>query len=140
MVAPPPEQALADIEAIRQLKARYFRFLDTKDWDRFEALFTPDAELDVSDDGAGVVQGASRIRAGIAAALDGARTVHQGTTPEIRVQGDEATGTWAMTDLIDYPDGTRLEGAGHYHERYVRDGGEWRIARLELTRTRRDVT
>jgi SnoaL-like domain len=30
-----------DIEAIRQLKARYFRLMDTKDWDGFRASFRP---------------------------------------------------------------------------------------------------
>ena len=30
----------ADIEAIKQLKARYFRLMDTKDWAGFRAVFT----------------------------------------------------------------------------------------------------
>jgi 3-phenylpropionate/cinnamic acid dioxygenase small subunit len=33
---------LADIEQIRQLKARYFRFLDTKQWEAWRGLFTDD--------------------------------------------------------------------------------------------------
>ena len=36
-----------DIEAIRQLKARYFRFVDTKQWDRWGDLFTEDAVFHV---------------------------------------------------------------------------------------------
>ena len=31
-----------ELEAIRQLKARYFRFMDTKDWDAWRELFTDD--------------------------------------------------------------------------------------------------
>ncbi|MEL7210720.1 MAG: nuclear transport factor 2 family protein, partial [Actinomycetota bacterium] len=62
------------------------------------------------------------------------------TTPEITVDGDEATGIWAMTDLIVFPDGTRLDGAGHYHERYRRVDGRWLIDRSRLTRLRRDLT
>jgi hypothetical protein len=27
-----------DVESIKQLKARYFRLMDTKDWDAFEEL------------------------------------------------------------------------------------------------------
>ncbi|MEL7210977.1 MAG: nuclear transport factor 2 family protein, partial [Actinomycetota bacterium] len=88
----PDEARLADVEAIRQLKARYFRFLDTQDWPAFRGLFVEDAELDVSDDGAGVVRGSEAIASSIAGALEGASTVHQGTTPEITVDGDEATG------------------------------------------------
>ena len=30
-----------DIEAIKQLKARYFRTMDTKDWDGFADVFAP---------------------------------------------------------------------------------------------------
>ena len=31
-----------DIEAIKQLKARYFRTLDQKDWAGYRAVFTDD--------------------------------------------------------------------------------------------------
>jgi hypothetical protein len=39
---------LAAVEEIKKLKARYYRFLDTHDWDAFEMVFTEDAEMDVS--------------------------------------------------------------------------------------------
>ncbi len=38
----PTVDQLWDIEQIKQLKARYFRFLDTKDWNSFARLFTDD--------------------------------------------------------------------------------------------------
>jgi len=38
----PTVQMLWDVEQIKQLKARYFRLLDTKDWDGFADLFTDD--------------------------------------------------------------------------------------------------
>ena len=34
-----------DIEEIRCLKARYFRFLDTKDWPRWRGIFSDDARF-----------------------------------------------------------------------------------------------
>lgn len=40
-----------DIEAIRRLKARYFRCLDTKDWAQLEAVFAPDVEIDMRGEG-----------------------------------------------------------------------------------------
>ena len=40
-----PVQELLDIEAIKQLKARYFRLLDAKDWEAFVEIFTEDVEL-----------------------------------------------------------------------------------------------
>ena len=36
-------EELDAIEQIKQLKARYFRCMDTKDWDGFQAVFAPDA-------------------------------------------------------------------------------------------------
>ena len=37
-------QRLLDIEAIKSLKARYFRCMDCKDWDGLEQCFTEDLE------------------------------------------------------------------------------------------------
>ena len=41
---------LADIEAIRQLKARYFRTMDQKDWEGYRQVFTVDVAIDTTDD------------------------------------------------------------------------------------------
>ena len=35
-----------------QLKARYFRTLDQKDWSGYRQVFTDDVEIDVNDDAA----------------------------------------------------------------------------------------
>ena len=39
---------LVAIEDIKQLKARYYRLLDTHDWEGFRSLWTPDAIMDVN--------------------------------------------------------------------------------------------
>jgi len=39
---------LPDIEAIKQLKARYFRALDLRQWDLFASVWTVDAHLEQS--------------------------------------------------------------------------------------------
>ena len=46
-------EELAARVAIGELKARYFRAVDTKDWDAFEALFEEDATLAPSFSAAG---------------------------------------------------------------------------------------
>ena len=38
-------QRLEDMEQIKQLKARYFRFVDEKKWTEFGELFTSDAKI-----------------------------------------------------------------------------------------------
>jgi uncharacterized protein (TIGR02246 family) len=131
---------LASVEAVRRVKARYLRCLDTHDWVAFRSVFTDDAEMDVSADGAGVVQGGDAIVESISTALTGVVSVHQATNAEITVVGPEASAIWAMTDHLVFPDGTQLRGAGHYHETYRRQNGEWRIAGFRLSRLRRDFS
>ena len=132
-----------DIEAIKRLKARYFRCLDTRDWEGWGRVFATDAVLEVPE--AEVVEhGREAIVASVSAALTGATTVHHGHMPEIELTGpDTATGIWAMFDYVEWPpseSGSRvgLQGYGHYREEYVREDGEWRIARTRLERLRVD--
>ena len=47
-----------DIEAIKQLKGRYCRTMDTKDWAAMRDVFTDDVEMDTTASGGGVIVGA----------------------------------------------------------------------------------
>ena len=129
-----------DIEAIKQLKARYFRTLDTKDWDGYRSVFTDDVVMDTSASGGGVIEGIDAFLDFLQEALADAVTVHQGHMPEIEITSETtATGIWALHDIIIWPTGMRLDGYGHYHETYEKGAdGEWRIKTLTLTRLRRD--
>jgi len=136
---------LCDVEAIKRLKARYFRTMDTKRWDEFARVFSPDAEIDVSDDAgpeAGRVQGREQIARFIEAAVGDARTVHHGHMPEIEITGpDTASGVWAMFDYVEFPSEEGrlgLRGYGHYHEQYQKAEGAWRIRAMRLARLRVD--
>jgi uncharacterized protein (TIGR02246 family) len=133
-----PIQQLLDIEAIKQLKARYFRCMDTKDWSGFSDVFTEDATLAAEGR---VREGRDNIVGFISALLQDVVTVHHGHMPEITVTGpDTAAGVWAMFDYLEFPgEPTRgFRGYGHYIEQYVRQDGAWRIRHLELTRIRVD--
>jgi hypothetical protein len=130
-------------EAVRGLKARYFRHIDRKEWDRFPECFVEDVEIDVTDDlalvgldpAAGRVRGRDRFVRTVAGFLDGVTTVHHGHMPEIDVVDETtATGIWAMHDRLEFPDGRVQCGAGHYEEEYRLGDGDWRIARMRLTR------
>ena len=142
--APVSASDLADTEQIKQLKARYFRFLDTKDWDAFAGVFTDDCQhvLPTEDERPAISndQYLSHIRRTLAEAT----TVHHGHMPEITLVGpNEAVGTWAMFDDVEIPraeqGSMRLRGYGHYHETYRRcDDGEWRISSKRNVRLRVD--
>jgi uncharacterized protein (TIGR02246 family) len=133
-------EALWAIEQIKQLKARYFRTMDRKDWEGFAEVFASDA---VAGTGAAALHGREQIVAGVAAIAESARTVHHGHMPEIEVTGDgTARGTWAMHDHFvelagDPPKG--FTGYGHYHDTYAIEDGRWRIASTVLTRLRIDA-
>jgi uncharacterized protein (TIGR02246 family) len=129
-----------DVEAIKQLKARYFRTMDTKDWAAMRRLFTDDVVMDTTDSGGGVVTGADTFMTFLEQTLGGAVTVHHGHMPEITLTSSTtAAGVWALHDEIVWPDGTRMRGDGHYHETYELEDGEWRIASSTLTRLRMDL-
>lgn len=133
---------LLDYEAIRNVKARYCRLLDTKDWDGFIALFTPDAVMDVEEDtGNPPINGHAAILDQVRFAVIDAQSAHQIHSSEIDLRGDEADVITAMQDRVVWapgkcpiPGGQSITGFGHYTERYVRRDGQWKIAALKLTR------
>ena len=121
--------------AICELKARYCRLMDTKQWDAWRELFAEDYELDVSEGtGLPVIKGREAALDRVLSSIRDAITVHQVHTPEIRIDGDAASGLWAMQDRVIFPNGTSLTGYGHYHDRFRRQDGQWRIVALKLTR------
>jgi len=149
----------AAIEAIKQLKARYFRCMDTKDWDGLRTIFAPDAVYDATDavrNGSGddtlhqklgpewINRGGDNIADFIQRAVQDVSTVHHGHMPEIEiVSPTQARGVWAMEDANrKYENGRlvrSLHGFGHYWETYEKIDGRWFIKTSRLTRLRVDV-
>ena len=134
--------------AISAVKARYCRLLDTKDWSGFAALLTEDFELDVSEGtSVPVIRGRDAAVKQIRSSVASARTAHQVHSPEITLDGaNRAQVIWAMQDRVVWGEEqaarigrSGLTGYGHYHERYVRQDGEWKIAALRLTRLHIDM-
>ena len=143
------EDRLADRLALQELKASYFRYLDTKQWPAWRELFTDDMVFYADD--APVPSGIPPMTTNgddfvemVSSLLANAVTVHQGHMPELRFTDQEnANGIWAMFDWVDSSGrgGTSMQGFGHYHEHYVKgDDGSWRIKELRLTRLRTDLT
>lgn len=141
-------EKLLAIEEIRTLKARYFRFTDTKDWDGLRTLFADDMVMDISDDRPGTdpITGGDKIMQMIREGLSGCVTVHHGHMPEIEIlSGTEATGIWPMEDRLYWGDdsdtpGQRLNGCGHYHETYEKIAGRWAIKTTRIARLRLEFT
>ena len=137
-------ERLLAIEEIRQLKARYFRCLDTKDWAGLAAVFAPDGVLDHREaEMEHTVTGAQAIADSIEGAVREAITVHHGHMSEIEILSPTtARGIWAMEDKLWWPEGSpykTIHGYGHYHEEYSKVEGEWKISLNRLTRLRIDI-
>jgi hypothetical protein len=138
----PGPDDLFEIEAIKQLKARYFRNLDTRDWEGLQAVFADDASLTVDNSVSDTDRvaplklfGAKAIIADLKIKLHGTVSVHHGHMPEITLTSPTtARGIWAMTDNLKRGKDGRLFGMGHYHETYVKSANGWQIQTLHLTR------
>ncbi|MGE0667520.1 MAG: nuclear transport factor 2 family protein [Sphingomonadales bacterium] len=153
-------ERLLAIEEIKQLKARYFRGLDTKDWDLYAGVFTEDATIDVrgstdaSEDASqaaidgfddeAVITGGEAMAAFVAKITVGTTTAHHGHMPEIDVLSPTtARGIWAMEDRLWQAPGAParlMHGWGHYHETYEKRDGRWLIASMRITKLRNELT
>jgi hypothetical protein len=145
-------ERLAAVQAISELKARYFRLMDTKQWGEWRQVFAPDAQMDMSGEAASLRsmgfelpenvsltwRGAENIGAAVSAALENVTTVHHGHMPEIEVlSGTRARGIWAMEDVVLYGAGAPVagfRGYGHYFESYTKFEDRWVIQTIRLVR------
>ncbi|WGM47467.1 Bile acid 7-alpha dehydratase [Brevundimonas sp. NIBR10] len=132
---------IQDWIAICEVKARYCRLMDTKQWDAWRDLFTEDYELDVSEAGGPPpIKGRTEALGMAMSFVLPAITVHQVHCPEITINGDTAEGIWAMQDRVVFgPQGPSLSGFGHYHDRFRRLDGVWKISASKLTRLHVDM-
>ena len=140
-----------DFEAIRQLKARYFRLMDTKQWDDWADCFCDDVtavyegapRANKDDDPEKIaLQGKETLVKGVPSLLaPNVKSMHQGFMPELELTSETtATGIWAMYDYLRLPKCT-FQGWGHYHETYRKEAdGKWRIASIHLTRVHVEET
>lgn len=137
---------LAALEEIRLVQARYWRYMDTKQWDRLRTVFTDDAQCSFPGERGGRAQGGDAVVGYIRERVEDAETVHHGHQPEIEFDSPVAArGVWAFEDLLQWPPGmslrgtTSLHGWGHYHNRYAKTAAGWRISFFSVTRLRLKV-
>lgn len=132
--------ALEDVEAIKKLKARYFRLVDTQSWELLRGVFTVDYWIDMTDAGGGRLDGSDEFVSFLKEILNGAITVHLGYTPEIEVDSaTTATGIWALHDLF-VIEGTRVARYGHVYDSYVKRDDSWFIASSVITSLHMEIT
>lgn len=138
-----------DRNGIRAAKAKYCRFLDTKNWRGFEALFANEAKISIFDvEGNALVsfRGGAEFSESAQHYLTGARSIHQVHNEEFSFESSFAASViWSMEDYIVYPDARRgepssIHGYGHYLEGWEERGEGWKISSIELRRTILETT
>ncbi len=125
-----PQAARSDEQAIAELKYRYVRLLDTKQWEDLAGLLAPDATASY---GGGAYQrsGRDEIMEFLTRNMgsETLHTAHRVGQPELTVRGDVAEGRWALSDtVIDMSLGVFISGAAFYEDTYVRGDGGWLIS------------
>jgi len=142
-------EKLVAIEAIRLLKARYWRAIDTRDPDLLRSIFTDDVTIDLR---AEVPEGPNdhmvwrdsiKFVSDVIINLKGVVTAHFGHNPEIEIlSATEATAIWPMQDYF-WVDPAQsalpfraLRGFGHYHDKCVLTESGWKICYSRLDRVR----
>jgi len=122
---------VSDDAEIARLLYRYARAVDTKDWDLYRSVFTPDAYIDYSS--AGVVAGRLDEVVDWLATNFGALpwSMHYITNIEADVDGDTAKVRAMFYNPMQLPgvDGVSACG-GYYHHELVRTPDGWRSRNL----------
>jgi len=124
---------LEDIEAIKQLKARYCTICDEDhNPDKITSVFSEDGVWE----GRGI--GHATGHAEIQELFKGFQRMigysqHMVVNPLIEVNGDQAKAVWYFFGAFTMRDGNQAKWqAARYHEDYVKVNGEWKIRHLRI--------
>jgi hypothetical protein len=143
-----PLHELVEIEAIKQLKGRYQRGVDTKDWALLESVFSANARS-VYNGGKYAFEDRDAILEFLKTSMGSPniKTMHHAHTPEIEITSETtARGTWYLEDFVltavpseTTPNGTVLHGTGIYHDEYMKVDGAWKICLTGYERIFQDI-
>ena len=128
---------LEAIERIKQLKARYFRGIDTADHELIAPCLAPDISVHfVGGSYELEMQGADEVLGFLKQAFHSeAAASHWGHHPEIEVTGNTATGIWYLHDVFfNLGSKSKTSGAAIYEDEYVKQNDQWLIRHTGYTR------
>jgi len=131
-------QALEDIEAIRQLKARYLFCCDCKDPKGARSCFV-DGPIHIDYGVIGTFDNADAVIKVFTdlACHDHMVETHHGVNPQIEViDASHAKGTWELHYfLVDTRSRNLTQLGGYYEDEYRKVNGEWKISRTRFVVT-----
>ncbi|MBV9230307.1 MAG: nuclear transport factor 2 family protein [Chloroflexi bacterium] len=122
-----------DVQEIQELQGRYINALMCAEWDDVVDCFAENAHIDVYlhepiTGKAAIDKWFRETLSQTHAGKEGDIVVH----PVISVDGDDATGRWALYMMYFYPrTGQSLFWVhGFYRMKYVRENGRWKISEM----------
>ena len=127
------QDSMADIEAIKQLKARYAMACDDSyDPEALAAMFVENAIWDGGEFGR--YEGRDAIHDYFADMHEVVEwAVHYMSNPVIEVEQERATGRWYLWQPMTLKaDSQAILLSAHYHDHYVKRDGQWFFQQLSL--------
>ncbi len=136
-------EELLIIEAIKTLKYRYLRAVDTHDWELMRSTLSDDCVARY-DGGKYSFDGGDGVVAGIKSFMDSPDVVtqHNCHHPEIEVISDtEARAKWYLQDLVfNLKENWMLFGTAIYDDEYRKEDGQWKKCSTRYERIMETVT
>lgn len=137
-------QQMLDYKEIIELKARFTRTVDAKDWQGYTEVFADDLEFEFGD--GNIMHGGPAFVAAVRDQIGQGISVHRASLPEIIFKSaTEADGIWAVNDYIEWAadpvTGNRngFQGFGREYETYRKIDGQWKITYWRVRYDRMDV-
>ena len=132
---------LSDIEAIRQLRYKYWRCIHKSQWDDLMACYADDAVVDF---GYGLqMEGKTALEDFYKKSMAPAYTLvdPQGHNPEIEIlSSTNARGFWQLDNIMVESQTSKAVRVGaSYDEEYVKRNGEWKISIQKVNHIYRQV-
>lgn len=127
---------------IGKLKARYFRYMDTKKWKELRSLFSDKCQFKGARRN---FKGPDEFVEALSSWLEDGISAHHGFMPEYEfINERKIRAIWSMTDRVFFEEPKMsyfgienaygFFGAGHYEDEYIFDGKNWLISYWCLTR------
>lgn len=145
-------EELAAIEAIKQCKARYWRAIDSKDFDLLETVMADHVPFDTSLSTWDPVKGQhpllpaktepSRSLAEVSRNArkimgEGVQSAHMGHIPEVSIESDRtARAYFPFEDRVLFNGFAAFDGYGYYDDRFEKIDGHWLIVSSKIYRYR----
>lgn len=131
-------QRLRDIEEIRQNKAKYYRSIDSKQWNDLRETVSEDFKTAFFG-GKIVCNGVEEFVAFLKKSNpETTVSLHMAYIPEITIDSEtEAHGRWYLRDSTIVNDGSNyiVQGASFHMDKYEKRDGKWLITEIKSERT-----